>query len=388
MGLLLFVTMSAACSADNDSPGATATPVRDPGTVSPSGTSAPVPATAAPSRPPGQTGVSGLFTDPRPSPSTSTRSLAAAPASAFPAWDGVSTMLYDVVGLREINLGPGSAGRFSPDGSKMAWVAGGTGAANAEVWVLDLKTQQRRNLGPGRTADWFDSQRVITFLPNSNDRELINVAANQREPIPSAMGPDAAARDFSDGSKVRRVIKSDYPYLTSAFTFIGPDGRILLEFDAYQVEPAGTGEIVVATPPASATSGTTNIFIVNVNSGVATFVATSRYTQPNWPLGGNADYVVWTEGYCGAAGNTRIYDRRTGTITELQRGYWVTMTPGGLLGVGEFGPAALVDPTTLQYRVVIRVRSGQTGPAVDVFWSPLYTYASRGQTGGHGGLCG
>ena len=34
---------------------------------------------------------------------------------------------------------------------------------------------------------------------------------------------------------------------------------------------------------------------------------------------------------------TRFLDRRTGAVTELDRSLWVTMTPGGLIGAGEFG---------------------------------------------------
>jgi len=132
-----------------------------------------------------------------------------------------------------------------------------------------------------------------------------------------------------------------------------------------------------------------NIFIVKVTTGQAQFIATSRFSPPSWPLGASADFVVWTEGYCGAAqGKTRVYDRRGGIVTELDQSLWVTMTPGGLIGAGEFGPAALIDPRSLQYVAVLPSKAGQTGPAVDVSWSPDFKYASRGQAFGHGGYCG
>ena len=78
----------------------------------------------------------------------------------------------------------------------------------------------------------------------------------------------------------------------------------------------------------------------------------------------------------------------TTAVTELDRSLWVTMTPGGLIGAGEFGPSDLIDPRTLQYVAVLPPRAGQTGPAIDVSWSPDYKWASRGQAFGHGGYCG
>ena len=356
---------------------------------------APLPsATPEPTRPPGEIGVIGLFTEPRPSPPVTTRALPAAPASAFAPWDGVSTMLYDIAAMGETNLGPGTAGSFSPDGSKMAWVAGGATAPNPEVKLYDLKTLQTRSLGPGRTADWFDNNRIIAFLPGGNNRGLINIVSGQREPIPSVSSADAAAQTLADGTRLRRRQKGEvtfpgqpYGAFITTFTLLAADGRTLLEFDAFDARPAGPGELVVATTPLP--SGTINIFIVKVTTGQAQFIATSRFSPPSWPLGASADFVVWTEGYCGAAqGKTRVYDRRGGIVTELDQSLWVTMTPGGLIGAGEFGPAALIDPRSLQYVAVLPSKAGQTGPAVDVSWSPDFKYASRGQAFGHGGYCG
>jgi hypothetical protein len=85
---------------------------------------------------------------------------------------------------------------------------------------------------------------------------------------------------------------------------------------------------------------------------------------------------------------TRVLDRRTGAVTELDQSLWVTMTPGGLIGAGEFGPSDLIDPRTLQYVAVLPPQARQTGPAIDVTWSPDYKWASRGEPRGHGGLCG
>ena len=188
----------------------------------------------------------------------------------------------------------------------------------------------------------------------------------------------------AEGYLIRQVERGTppYPFLRNAFEVVDPaDGRVLLTFEAYMAKPAGPGEIVVATTPENES---TNIFIVSLATGQATFIATSWYTAPNWPLAANRDLVVWTEDYCGAPpGRTRVFDRRTDTLTELDRTDWVELTPGGLIGDSRhgFGARALIDPRTWSY--VITLPDG-----TDVVWSPDYRYASRGLILGHGRLCG
>jgi hypothetical protein len=231
--------------------------------------------------------------------------------------------------------------------------------------MLDLKTHQSREVAHAETLSWLED----------------------------AEG-DPLTQVFPDGSKLRRTqMKSvtfpNSPYNAQVymFTLTSAQGTVLLEFEAIDARRAGEGELVVLTAPLA--SGSTNLFIVNVNSGAAQFIATSRFQPPSMPVGANGDYVVWTEAYCGAGqGKTRLFDRRSRSITEIDASLWVTMTPGGLIGEGEFGPSALIDPQTLRYTVIIPPTAGQAGPALNVTWSPLFTYASRGQTGGHGGYCG
>lgn len=293
-------------------------------------------------------------------------------------------MIYDVVAGTAVSLGPGSPAVFSPDGTKFAWVANAAHPAPGEVWLLDMRTQQRQSLGPGRMLEWYDNERLSILQPNANLRESVNVTNMQRS---HALAPVAGEfiRLMQDGNALVRTFRQQPPN-TSFFTVRMPDGRALVEFEAHAAAPAGPGEIVLATTPQN---GMTNIFVVNVNSGVAEFIATSRWTAPNWPLGGSADFVVWTEGYCGPGeGKTRFFDRRSRAITEIDASLWVYMSPGGLIGAGEFGPSELIDPRTLQYTAVLPSRVGTMNPPIDVSWSIDYRYASVGQVLGHGGLCG
>jgi hypothetical protein len=239
-------------------------------------------------------------------------------------------MVYDVVAGTELNLGPGSPAVFSPDSKRLAWVAAAARPAAGEVWLMDLQTGERISLGPGRLPQFLDSERLAVYQPSANLFEVINLTNNQRS-HPSTPVAGEVVRLLPDGTALVQTLRQQTPN-ASGYTLRLPDGRRLLEFEALAAAPAGPGELVVATSPQD---GTTNIFIVNVASGVAEFVATSRWTPPSWPLGASADFVVWTEGYCGASqGKTRPFERRNRAITEIDASLWVTMTPAGLIGAG------------------------------------------------------
>jgi hypothetical protein len=126
---------------------------------------------------------------------------------------------------------------------------------------------------------------------------------------------------------------------------------------------------------------TTNIFLVFIALGQAVFIATSPAYGPNWPLIADEDFVAWTEDYCAPApGRTRLFDRGTSEIRELDATLWLdSFTPDGLLAAGAFGAEELIDPESLQYTAVL--------PPSEAQWSSDYRYASVGQVGGHGGLC-
>jgi hypothetical protein len=90
--------------------------------------------------------------------------------------------------------------------------------------------------------------------------------------------------------------------------------------------------------------------------------------------------VVWTDNYCDG-GHTRVYDRQSKKITEVEASLWPVAMVDGLIFEGPFGGRALIDPATLEYRTALPPGVGDTS------WSPDHRYASLGQYGGHGGLC-
>lgn len=269
--------------------------------------------------------VTGLFIEPAASSPAVARPLGPRPTSVFAPWDGESSILYDAVTGTEMNLGPGMAGRFSPDARRMAW-AMGTTFLSGEVLLLDLETMEERPLGAGRLVAWVDNNRLAIGV--GNNTEILDLTTGERtfvEGLPYFQPSDTATTP--DGYALRKQYASDYPFGLSRFTLTNPaTGELLLAFAAYEAVPAGRGWLAVATEVQYAgpvlvhgfQDGTVNIFLVSIETGESAFIATSTWAQPNWPLVANERYVAWTESYCSVdPGGTRLYDRSTRTTYDL-----------------------------------------------------------------------
>jgi len=332
--------------------------------------------------------VTGLFTEPREAPQTVSRPLGPRPASTFMSWDGNTTVLYDVVAGTETNLGPGSVGRFSPDSTRMAWIRGASD--HGEAMLLDLHMMQQESLGTARLVMWGDNDTVSLTVGNTS--EIRNLRTGERtsvEGIP--FSPDFNITTTPDGRyELRREDLSDDQHPASTWYLTDPStDSLLLKLDAYRAVPAGPGWVAVATAiqdagspgPGGFRPGTTNVFLVDIASGAATFIATSPWVYANWPLVANDRYVAWTDAYCGQPqGTTKLYDRTTGQIFDLGQPLWLDdFTRDGLLAEGGFGAKALIDLDTMTYRAVL--------PGGELHWSPDWRFASVGRVGGHGGLC-
>lgn len=336
------------------------------------------------------TTITGLFTEPRTTTPDETRHLGPAPRS-FPDWDGTSTMLYDTQTGTATDLGPGSLGHFSPDSTRMVWIASPQPPfGDGEVWMVDVHTLQKRDLGPGRLAIFVDDDHVSVARNESNDSELLDVNTGARTRV---TGLPAFQPALQTRTPEGYVLAPRYSTSGTGTTFTLSDpstGAQLLEFSGDIAVPAGPRTIAIMTVPnpiGPANSqgyvpATTNIFLVDIdNPSAPMFIATSPSTWSVWRLTADADYVVWTDNVCDSTGGTRIYDRRTRRITEIDAPLWPEIVPGGLILDGPFGGRALIDPQTLEYRAAIPAGVG------DSAWSPDYRYASLGQFGGHGGVC-
>lgn len=387
---LLAAVLFGACGDDDDpspTPGQTATPsaaATQPASATPAPSpTAAVTATSAPAK-----GLTGIFEEPRPVQANRV-TPPPVPPSPFMAWDREATpaVIYDVVLGTEVNLGPGSAPVFSPDGKLGAWGAGTTDAAalSGEIRVIELATGSVRVLGPGRFPRFIENEVVAYFLPGgSNQLVAHNVATGAKTDI---TGQEVDRRNSErifaerettpDGFRVTSV--SLGPGLSDVKVTNTANGQVVLAFQASAARPAGAGHIVVASKPSGAT---VNLFLVSIATGQGEYVATTRFTDGNFPLVADGARIAWVDDFCGQpAGNLFVYERATNALTEVAGiSAFVRLTPDGRLALGAFGARRLMHPTT--FETVATIPDGS-----DVNWTPDYRYASHGWTGGHGGLC-
>lgn len=229
-----------------------------------------------------------------------------------------------------------------------------------------------------------DNDRVVIAYPSSNDSYSIDLQTGARHDQPGLLEAFPQYDERTPDGYVIRLNGQDPA--GGFFSLIDPaTDRVLLRFDAQAATRAGRGELLVTTSKVDALRdangrphGTANIFLVDIATGRATFVAT---TTLDAAYAANNSYVAWTDDFCtSAGGRTKLLDRSTGIITELDVALSPAFTKSGLILDGMFGGSALIDPATLQYVAVIPARG-------DTSWSKDYRYASLGQFGGHGG-CG
>ena len=365
--------------------------------------------TASPTRTPAP-GVGGLSLQPQLREVDRVVAVPAWPASPFMAWDRESVVLYDTWAMTETNLGKGLRVSFSPDGSMLAMNPLSSGQVRpTTVVVIDLETMASREFDiSGGVASFVDENHL--YLPGPGERSALNIrngevmtASQVNDPLLVAkleikagggglLTADGRYRlqrlssspeDQCRGGTFEERKRCDAEAFEQWTIEEVATGRAVLELRAYQVRLVGPGELVVATSPVCRddggtlvwceeliaefraddieegnvryVNGTSNIYIVDIATGVAEFVATANFVSntvispSSWPLSANQNHVIWTDSYCGPErGRTFIFDRQTRELTELDAGFWVELTPDGHLGVDAFGPGAILDIETFE----------------------------------------
>jgi hypothetical protein len=333
-----------------------------------------------------------LSRQPEPPPPATPAQLGPRPAPIAP-WNGSSMMLYDFESGTAVDYGFGTPGVFSPDDAHVLWARTGPFQLEGAVTVMNLASAVETPIGNGTALGWVDNERAAFYLQGAGaTTEVVNIVTGERETTgPVQIGEPFDQQTTPEGYVLHQEFTSENPFPRSRFTLVDPArGDLeLLSFEAWKAAPAGRGYLVAASEPLSSgppnefgvAPQTTNIYLIQVASGIAAFIATSPAYGPNWPLVADETFIAWTEDYCAPApGRTRLFDRRTSEIRELDATLWLdSFTPDGLLAAGAFGADELIDPETLQYTAVL--------PSSEAQWSSDYRYASVGQVGGHGGLC-
>ncbi|MGH2610771.1 MAG: hypothetical protein ACRDHF_16950, partial [Tepidiformaceae bacterium] len=335
-----------------------------------------------------------LDTSPQPQPPEVTRTLGSPPDSVFPPWDGVSTVIYDVETGNAIDLGPGAQpASFSPDETMAVFAAGSNFANGTEAFVVDLPSGQRRSLGPGRMAQFQPDGSIMVILPGGNERVSVDPVTGTRTPFTGDPNTSTNASPASAPEDYVTVPPLPTSPEVRTYTVSTNAGALVLTVGAVALTAAGPDEVAAVGPPVD---GRSNVYLIDLVTGEATFVASAVPGVNNFPFSANADYVLWTDGYCSTQpGPVTLFDRKAGELIRLDLSgasnvatdlRWMRLTTMGLMGVGGFGAKYLIDPETLEY--VANIPSRPDGYGGDVWWSTNHRYASHGPYGGHGGLCG
>lgn len=385
---------AAACTSDQEpatgrTPGAGATLVAR---IATTATPSPRPAaTRVPPTPtPDLSGIQelpGLDPTPRETKPAAVRTLGPVPPP-LPSSAQDVTVLYDLAARRAVELGPGTYGFFSPDSRFMAW---STLIEPEQVWVIDLQTHEKWTLGQGSLPRFVDPRTVRANVRDPQTRrshqELIDILTGNRrtqpEPTATSSPPFHPFSTYLSSFPLKE--RGSRVTLRDSVT----DGE-LFWFDALFVEQSSDSELLVATMPVE---NKTNIYLLSLPKGVTTYLGTTDlgFLQ-TIEITATDRYVVW-DAYCSKS-PIGLYDRRTGTVTEIisesqHVTHFVRVLSNNLLGFGSFGPDALVDPVTLEYVFAVPSWDPATGGGIgDVHWSPDYRFASQGRWLGHGGLCG
>ena len=373
------------------------TPTRVP-TPPPPATAPPTPQ-GTPSQTPAPTPVPEsprLFADPRPREPDRRVTVPPRPPSPFAPWNGGDVVLYDRITMTELNFGPGAFASFSPDGRLMAW-ARGDNSDFRELILLNLSTQEQRTLGNARYVRWVDQQTLFVFLRGGNEAELVDVESGARRQAGTiTSNPDLPAQEADGWRLATRAWSPATPAWRHEFTLSNTTAvREPIEFTALAASLSPDGHLFVvlppddqlqATPDLNLFTGLSNLYEIDPATGRTDHLTAGLVNDGSLrPLVSSRTHVVWTDNACQYSSDvprrTKVLDRRTGQITELNEGFWVYMTPDGALGVGVFGPTALIDIASLQYTFVL------PPDAADVRWTTDYRYAALSHVFGHGGPC-
>lgn len=357
-------------------------------TSSPTGQPTPGPtATAAPTLPPdpGAPTISGFFTEPQPLPDPVVVEFAL-PDATFASVDPQHAVIFDIAAGETIDLGPGDMPFFNPGGTRAAWMAGDDhGAADAETRIIDLETGTITTLDEGRRVNWISDTEILVSRGDQLPYAIVDVRTGRSEDVEERdIPPEYWAPELQPSEGLHYQFEatdwrpsSDGLWQAGEATWtvsrIGAGEVAVL--DAYFVTEADDATVLVATE-LTGPDGLSNLFLVDIATSTASFVATIRAGEKNYTFGADADHVVWTEQYCPEmsengvvtreSGHVHVLERSSGTVKQLRlpsdpnvagiAGYWVNRVPtllNGKLALGFAGWFALVDPTTLQPEAVL-----------------------------------
>jgi hypothetical protein len=405
----LSLVLAAACSSDYPKPKPTtplptsalqATSMALTSAQVPTSTVTPVPPTPTP--PPR---LQGVVT--RPQLTVADRTIVLpAPATGVdlrrsdPEGNRNTTVLHDIRNGRRIELGEGSRGSFSPDGTKMVWASAPASATQAaEVWLMDLRTLEKRSMGSGTQPGFFDNDTLSDRYPYPQD-VLIDIQTGARRPLTTSdvYVPPPGLVYIPELNDITAIATLDSTYSVTAVDLVtkAEPSQVILRTDATNLWTLDGDTLLLAAPPEVLDPGDqaayrpskllSSLYTYSVSRRTLTFVATIQVIGRCWQVAGNDRYVVWLNGLPWEdAHPLMVYDRRSSRTTELTSDLVRLGSMGflrnGLLhasGYGwDIGPS-LVDLETFRYFAILPQPAN---------WTQDLRFASTGSVGGKDGGC-
>ena len=292
-------------------------------------------------------------------------------------------LLYDFVTEETEVLGPSLWGGalFSPDGRYLAWTAPRTaGGSAAVIHARDLESDEEHRFDVDRPLFQFLEEHLLLA-----GERLIDLDTGATRDI--ELLPDGSSANFDDGLFLRSTLldKSGGDYTRRWVVWTGLDGEALFEVTGWLVDVLDEETVAVMTAPVE---GITTIYLVDVTTLTVQYVAAARQPFPG-DLEAGGHHVAWIENACqindaqdATLGRVRVWDRKSGLITEFEGASFVADVDEGRLAIGAFGPQAWFDIETGEWLAVLPTSGEMAG------WSPDLRYASVGRLLGHGGRCG
>jgi hypothetical protein len=253
--------------------------------------------------------------------------------------------------------------------------------------VLDLSSGEERNLGAVTDVGSFLDPTHVELKVDSDHYQVLDIVTGEKAPS-TPRESDWTRNDPAGRYELVGVWQGPFIGLSRVSLRDLATGSDVLVFDALGAGFSVGGELLVLTP---AHDSTTNLFLVDIASRTAQFIATASLRPPDIDsdvrdihVAADERWVVWTENFCWDDGATRIFDRSTGRIAEIEDVALpaADITPDGFIASGAAGATAFVDPESLEYTMVV------TSDLRDITWSPDYRFASLGLQVGHGLGCG
>ncbi len=296
--------------------------------------------------------VSGLFTEPRERAPDRLIELPEHPDSDFPRWNGQTVVVYDAA-TREVlhDLGLGSGGSFSRDGSRFVWLGPQGGTEGHDVRVIDLASGVSRVIGRGFFASFVGLEGAVVIRLAGGASIAVNPVSGEEVETEFDFDIDIADTPvFNLATEFGYFFQQQFPKpgeQANARTIVFPAGdRKPLSFEGSWIR--AVDERTLATVVASQDKRSMNIFLIDIVDASATFLGTGGTPMPVVGRSGAA----WVVRECTRTAHGRFFDYATRELLGFDRSFKVNRIDGDRMLVSTLiqpRPDAVLDRETFEY---------------------------------------